>query len=138
MYKLIYVSNARKLMSADELHDILEVARANNRASSVTGMLLYCDGNFLQVLEGEEQSVRTTFDRIAHDTRHDDISRILSADLPGRWTADWSMAFSHCESSEDFEEVLNLASGLAGIDDKVHGSAMARRILTGFVEHNLR
>ncbi len=125
-------------MSPEELHDILEVARRNNRDCGVTGVLLYCDGNFLQLLEGQEEDVLSVFDRIGHDSRHDGICRIMACNLPGRWTADWSMAFSHCESSNDLDEVVNLASGLAAIDDKVHGSALVQRILTGFVEHNLR
>ena len=55
MICLIYASSATKAMSQDELKALLAKARTNNQRDNITGMLLYNDGNFLQVLEGEAE-----------------------------------------------------------------------------------
>ena len=52
MIQLAYVSNASRLMSSASLSMLLRQARASNKRHDITGMLLYKDGSFLQVLEG--------------------------------------------------------------------------------------
>lgn len=50
MINLIYTSSAVELFREDELVELLKTSRDNNRRRGITGMLLYNDGNFLQVL----------------------------------------------------------------------------------------
>ncbi len=57
MIYLVYVSSATKLFSEAELVELLRQARARNSHSGITGMLLYSNGNFIQVIEGEETIV---------------------------------------------------------------------------------
>ena len=54
MYQLVYVSTASRAMSDADLNEILDVSRRKNRERDVTGVLLYLDRGFLQVLEGPE------------------------------------------------------------------------------------
>lgn len=42
---------------------MLAKSRSNNVRDGISGMLLYRDGDFLQVLEGPEDKVRAAFDR---------------------------------------------------------------------------
>jgi len=49
---LSYTSIASHLMAHDELIQLLQEARENNRKRGITGMLLYMEGCFFQVLEG--------------------------------------------------------------------------------------
>ena len=58
MFHLVYVSSAVRPFSKSELVELLNVTRDNNSRLGVTGMLLYRDGNFMQVLEGGEPVVR--------------------------------------------------------------------------------
>jgi hypothetical protein len=39
----------------------MALSRENNAKRGVTGMLLYKEGNFIQVLEGDEREVRIVF-----------------------------------------------------------------------------
>ncbi|QQL50358.1 BLUF domain-containing protein [Mucilaginibacter ginkgonis] len=91
MKYLVYMSTAHKLMSENELLDILTISRQNNTANKLTGMLLYGEGSFVQVLEGEETVVNTVFDRIEHDPRHKHIIIIASGNQKHRNFTDWSM-----------------------------------------------
>ena len=56
-YQLIYSSQATVPMSVAELEEILVDARAGNEKRNITGALVYIDGIFLQVLEGERETV---------------------------------------------------------------------------------
>jgi len=56
-------------------------------------MLLYRDGNFLQVLEGPEAAVKDTLRRIEQDERHKGILVMKTSPITERNFADWTMAF---------------------------------------------
>lgn len=95
MYHLIYVSSAVKELSEDELLDLLEEARARNLRQGVTGMLLYLGGNFIQVLEGEQEDVEDIYRSIAQDSRHSGLIVIEQEEISGRSFPDWSMGFKY-------------------------------------------
>jgi hypothetical protein len=117
VYQLVYVSTAKELFSAEELERLLKLARAANHALGVTGLLLYSDGNFMQVLEGERDRVLALMARIRRDPRHKDIRVIFEEDAPGRDFADWSMRFRHLSGSEGaaLREALDDRGERAGI-----------------------
>ncbi len=94
MRQLLYVSNCARNIAADELRAILEISRHNNQASGITGLLLYIDGGFLQVLEGEDRAVQETYARIRADQRHWEARLLLDREGP-RAFGDWSMGFTH-------------------------------------------
>jgi hypothetical protein len=93
LISLIYVSTATHLMSNAELLDILRVSRRKNEEKSVTGMLLYKGGNFMQALEGPEESVKEIFGKIQADSRHRGIILLSSEPIEKRQFADWKIAF---------------------------------------------
>jgi len=48
-----------------DLDDILTASRRNNALMGISGLLLFIDGGFLQMLEGEERAVRELYTRVA-------------------------------------------------------------------------
>lgn len=100
LFRLIYVSSARQQLSDPELDDILESAVRHNTPQGITGMLLYCDGNFMQVLEGEEAAVDETYGRICRDRRHYDIHLIEKEPIGCRDFPGWAMAFRRLARQE--------------------------------------
>jgi len=68
MYHIVYVSSASSKFSEEELLSILDGARKANEALGVTGLLVYIDGNIIQLLEGEENDVKTIYAKIVLDT----------------------------------------------------------------------
>ena len=69
------------------------ISRRNNIRDGITGMLLFEDGTFLQVLEGEEEAVDRTYTRIAGDPRHKKILLIARFELEQRSFNDWEMGY---------------------------------------------
>jgi hypothetical protein len=93
MRQLLYVSNTAQHVGVGELDDILTASRHNNALMGITGLLLFIDGGFLQMLEGEERAVRELYGRIAADPRHINPQLMLDREVPVRAFPEWSMGF---------------------------------------------
>lgn len=100
LMQLIYVSTAREEYGDDVLEKILASAVANNLRQQITGMLLYADGGFLQVLEGEAAAVEETFARIVCDPRHHSIFEITREPIADRNFQQWTMGFHRVRRAE--------------------------------------
>lgn len=93
IYYLMYFSAARTKLTEEELKNLLASCREYNQKNGITGMLMYYDGNFAQVLEGDYETVRATFSKIANDPRHNQIIKVKEGYEDKRIFGDWSMAF---------------------------------------------
>lgn len=101
MLSLTYFSTATVPFNDTDLLALLETSRVNNAAAGITGMMIYHQGHFVQVLEGPEDAVRATYDRIARDTRHRDVSVELEDHVEERGFPDWSMGFRDGSAVDD-------------------------------------
>jgi hypothetical protein len=109
---LVYVSSATQPFPQTDLLALLEGSRRRNEPDGITGLLLYRDGNFMQVLEGEEPAVTATHARIAKDTRHGGLITLLKGPIEQRSFGEWSMGFRNLNSPEirtfpGYSEFLN-------------------------------
>lgn len=93
MHQLIYFSSASYPYSKQDLLDILNVSRANNSRDGISGVLLYKDGNIMQVLEGDRELVEKCFERVSSDPRHKGLIVIDRNTTDEREFGDWSMGF---------------------------------------------
>ncbi|WP_288902559.1 BLUF domain-containing protein [uncultured Sneathiella sp.] len=93
MHYLVYVSTARHLMNEAELMAILEKSRSRNTADNITGMLLYKEGSFMQVLEGRVEAIEKTYARIGKDPRHDGLILLRKGKTEKRNFPGWSMGY---------------------------------------------
>ncbi|OGX85791.1 hypothetical protein BEN47_14460 [Hymenobacter lapidarius] len=100
MHHLVYTSTATAPLTEDNLRGQLGHWRATNARLGVTGVLLYSEGNVLQVLEGDSEVIRSLFATIARDVRHRSITKIADGPVPGRAFSDWSMRFRAVESAD--------------------------------------
>jgi len=61
---LIYSSAATRPLSRQELQDLHAKVERNNAARGITGMLLYANGSFFQVLEGPEATLEQLLQKL--------------------------------------------------------------------------
>ena len=99
MRQLLYVSTAARGFDEAGLEDILAAARRNNPHHDVTGMLLYLNGAFMQVLEGPQGDVGAIYERILKDERHWGAQILLDREAE-RSFAQWSMGFERLAGGE--------------------------------------
>jgi hypothetical protein len=93
MIQTAYVSRAAKALTQESLLSLLQQCLANNEASGVTGMLLYGNDTFLQVLEGEEAVLDALIPKIQDDPRHSKVHFLYRKPIEQRQYLDWSMGF---------------------------------------------
>ena len=134
LFSLIYVSSAVELFSTVDLVSLLETCRRNNTAAGVTGMLLYKAGNFMQVLEGEEETVRSLHEKIQHDPRHRGLLTLTEHMIPQRQFGEWSMGFRNLSDPAllalpGYNEFLNVPLNDKGFEAQ---PSRARRLLASF------
>lgn len=91
--QLAYVSTSTTRMdSLTNIAELLATSQRNNWRDRITGSLVYSDGRFFQVVEGEPTAIDRLMRRVATDTRHKDIRIVLRKPLEARVFPDWSMA----------------------------------------------
>lgn len=100
MLSLTYLSSASELLDEPALVQILAESRPRNHERGLTGMLLYSDGNIIQVLEGPDDAVEETFRTISADPRHHGILIALRDPITTRAFPDWSMGFRSVRREE--------------------------------------
>ena len=93
LYHLGYVSTEAVKFSEEGLVALLSEARNANADRDVTGLLLYREGSFYQVLEGSESAVKATFRDIEGDPRHKEVRILFDGETYAREFADWRMGF---------------------------------------------
>ena len=99
MYRIIYLSSATTKFSNEEIISLLDLSRRNNEENQITGLLLYSDGNFLQIIEGKKKALEELFEKISLDSRHKNIIKVFHGKVPTRNYAKWKMAFSTIDKS---------------------------------------
>ncbi len=97
LISVTYLSTATRPFTNAELAELLATSRRRNAARGVTGILLYKDGSFAQVLEGPAQVVDALYDKIRRDRRHRAVTPILRRRIDERLFGDCSMAFYNVE-----------------------------------------
>lgn len=100
LYQLVYSSSPEKKMMKSHLYIILRLARMKNKLSNLTGMLVFVENMFFQVLEGEQADVKAVFERIKVDPRHKDIEILLERNIDTRTFSDWEMAYASPSTSD--------------------------------------
>jgi hypothetical protein len=113
MIQLAYLSSTPKLLSADDIAQILISSREHNSELGITGLLVYRDGNVLQFLEGEPATVRALYEKICQDPRHRSFILLYEKESEIRDFPEWTMGFLDLQAEgarylDGFEDVLGV------------------------------
>ena len=139
LIQLIYTS---MLVGDDEsvLQPIHASALRHNKENNLTGMLLFYQGTFLQVLEGERTDVMSTYHRIYQDTRHNKIRTLLEQNAPDRQFPSWLMGFRNIPRSylNEFPEYAPYCKDGFGGAELYAKPGIALRMLLAFSQNDTR
>ena len=97
---ICYVSAAATKLEKPDIVALLASARTRNAALGISGMLLYVEPTFFQILEGEAAAVRDLYATIAGDPRHTAILKLIEEPIERRSFADWTMGYADVSRSE--------------------------------------
>ena len=124
LFQLAYMSKTEGPWARADLLELLRLAHAKNPLLGITGMLLFRDGTFVQLLEGERDEVEALYDTIRADVRHQAVTTLWRVESDSRWFADWSMGFRDLE--DDPVTVPGLTDLLRG---PVNASALGHEVV---------
>lgn len=120
LIRLIYTSSATNDMSEEQLFELLIQSRSRNKKQNVTGMLVYRNGAFLQVLEGEPKDVDEIYKAIMTDPRNSGHYLLDRGSIPERRFPNWTMGFKNLSQHQPEE--------LDGYSDILEGGQLPEEI----------
>ena len=134
MKNIVYVSTAVKLMHENQLLDILHNSRLHNAALNISGILLYADGTFIQVLEGKDTVIDALYARIKADQRHKNIITLIDEPINEKSFAQWLMGFAVADRKKT-EKLLGYLRSVNELDLN-SGNSSAIAAIKSFIENN--
>ncbi len=120
MVELIYQSLSTRELSTQELISLTNAYRSANERYEITGVLIYHNRTFVQLLEGEEQAINNLFDNIKKDPLNTNVKLSWKSEIEERGFSEWSMAF------------IDLSSTCSNI--KGYSNYLTEGILTGDIQ----
>ena len=109
---IVYVSHATRVMGHSDLDQLLANAQYRNARDDITGCLLYCDGNFIQLIEGPPEPLTRLYASICADTRHAGIYLIVDEPIASREFSGWAMGYSSADLHDFTTLHRSLLNGL--------------------------
>lgn len=124
LVELSYLSEAISDMSFLGLMRLLEFARAFNQKNGITGILLYDNQQFGQIIEGERASIMKVWKRIQEDKRHHRVELLEIREITERSFPDWLLRFYGGDTlTRDYPALAEMVGGM----DK-HSLALMNRM----------
>ncbi|MDT0645353.1 BLUF domain-containing protein [Zunongwangia sp. F260] len=131
-YAISYVSTVNPELSETEIQEALDFSKNWNNDNNITGILLYSQGNFFQVLEGEENLLKSLFSRIKADQRHHNVITIFQKKVPNIQFDDYEVDFISLDDSYNAAQIDTYLSQIDLLNPSIQGSV--RYILNKFTE----
>jgi len=114
--QLVYISQAVRKMSADDLNAIHRTAKSNNERIEVTGSLFYNGGWFLQVLEGPPATLAKLYKKIELDPRHKNSRILYDEPATFRTFPRWNMNMTNLDDrqADKYDELVEVIEAAKG------------------------
>jgi hypothetical protein len=91
LVRLLYASRLSTAAGADAIDSILAQSRRKNPDLGITGVLCHGGKVFMQVLEGGREPVNALYNKIAADTRHEQVILLHYEEIAERRFGNWTM-----------------------------------------------
>ncbi len=131
--QLVYVSQAVRKMSLEDLNSIRNIAKTNNEPLDVTGSLFYNGGWFLQILEGPLETLKSLYHKIEKDPRHKNSRILYNEPAKFRTFPRWGMNMTNLDDrqADKYNELVEIIEA-AKMDRKMGGASPAVELLKIF------
>lgn len=103
--QLVYKSKASEFVNRVEIAKLLSTSRTNNDKYDITGILIYYNDRFLQVIEGPPTDISKLFYNIIIDPRNYDVELLQEKTVFERDFINWSMAFVDIGELENIDVI---------------------------------
>jgi hypothetical protein len=124
--QLVYVSNRKPNCTSAEIEKILASCEKNNPSLSITGVLLYSDTKFIQLVEGEAKVIMELYDKIKKDTRHTSPMMISFNPIKEKSFPSWHMGTKDISKSD-----VQFKTDISGEDKVIFNAILGGKVEDG-------
>ncbi len=122
LHRLVYMSTAVGVLRAEELDRIYFRAKSANAQAGITGLMLFYEGVFLQMLEGPAAGVSSLMERLRRDRRHSDLIVLeagpaderLFPDTPMRFVSARNLSPGEKQAFSDLRQAISVRPHMLG------------------------
>ncbi|MCL5130053.1 BLUF domain-containing protein [Algibacter sp. L4_22] len=118
MKTICYISHSVEHKSQEKLKTLYNKAKINNSKQGITGILIYKNQTFLQVLEGEKNTVNEVFERIKIDPRHQHVLKVVDTSIEQIIFQDYHFGFTIVDNKQAIKNLHNYLEWLRGAENK--------------------
>ena len=104
--QIVYASKTKKKLEFKDVREMAGKFDASNKLRDITGLLIYGNGYFMQILEGEQFDINELYHKIAIDGRHEGITVLNYAQIALRQFNEWSMGCLLIDSQPEIKEIV--------------------------------
>ncbi|RYY03259.1 MAG: BLUF domain-containing protein [Gammaproteobacteria bacterium] len=106
MICMVYISSAILGLNDRQIANIVRTSQINNEQLGITGILLYNNGNFMQLIEGEEEKVEALYEKVRGDRRHTGVTLLLKEPITHKNFDNWVMGYRNIDNLKKIEPEL--------------------------------
>lgn len=107
IFQLFYKSKTKEEVTEQDLDDIVLTAIEKNSTINVTGCLVYFNNELYQILEGEQQTVKSLYEDIKNDKKYFNVTLLNQELTEYRLFSNWNMAFCPIDEIRNGENMVN-------------------------------
>jgi len=107
IHSLCYFSTADSSLDTNDFEDLFEYVVTKNTLQEITGVLVYGQGNFMQIMEGSKEKIISIFNRIQEDDRHHNVIKVIEKDYPDRIFGKYDYGFKVVKDPTSLKELKN-------------------------------
>ena len=132
--QLIYISRRNDELTLPVLMDIVEKSKIANAARGITGLLLCCGDDLMQLLEGELNAIQSLYEVIREDSRHSKVKCLICKNVRKRIFPEWGMGLADLDHKSELnrDRLVQLIADVRASHDTSEFGVEARILLHDF------
>lgn len=132
MHLLVYVSSAWTFPTRADIKSLLVKSRDANSRFGITGMLLYYEGTYMQVIEGPQDPLQQLWRNIQKDPAHHRVTKVFEDEISERVFPEWSMGFKYLDDEKTLPGYTPFLSQPDVVREYLDSPYEAKRLLASF------
>ena len=104
-HTLSNISSCKNDVTPKELNELFSKTMQNNKNQGVTGILIFKNNLFFQILEGQKETLAQLFTKIIEDSRHSHIIKIIDHAIEERAFNDYETGFEIIDNTEKIKKL---------------------------------
>ena len=118
LYTICYISSSRENIYPFDLNALFSQVKTTNDELDITGVLIYDQGNFFQVLEGKTATIVRMYGKIIRDVRHHYIIKLIESTIQDRMFDGYKTGFEVISTTEKKDKLNNYVKWLKQAENK--------------------